>query len=84
MSQKKQTDIAKDQYKLFKDLINVINNNKKDGFKREDGDKTEDGAKIKDGKIIHEVNYFFIGDEYKNLVGKIFKVESMDGDLQKF
>ena len=41
----------------------------------------QDGAKIKDGKIIHEVNYFFISDEYKNLVGTIFKVESMDGDL---
>ena len=32
-------------------------------------------------KIIDEVNYFYIGDEYKNLVGKIFKVQSVDGDL---
>ena len=29
-------------------------------------------------KIIDEVNYFYIGDEYKNLVGKI---QSVDGDL---
>ena len=36
----------------------------------------QDGAKTKDG-----VEYFYIGDEYKNLIGKIFKFRLMDGDL---
>ena len=39
---KKQTDIAKHQYKFFKDQMNIINNNREDGVKAEDGFKTED------------------------------------------
>ena len=35
---KKQTDIVKDQYKFFKDQINVNNNNREDNIKTEDGD----------------------------------------------
>ena len=34
----KQTGIAKDQYKLFKGQINVININKEDGIKPEKGE----------------------------------------------
>ena len=46
ISKKKQTDIAKDQYKLFKDQINIINDNGEDGVKAGDGFKTEDGEII--------------------------------------
>ena len=48
--------IAKDQYKLSKDQLNVIDNN------REDDDKA-DGVRVEDGKI-DNVNYRYIGDKY--------------------
>ena len=51
------------KYKLFKDQIIVLDN------------KKEDGVKTEDDEII--VGYFYIGDEYKNLIGKIFKYELM-------
>ena len=55
----------------------IFNDTREDGVKtEEDGIKTEDGAKTKDG-----VEYFYIGDEYNNLIGKIFKFRLMDGDL---
>ena len=41
---KKQTGIAKDQYKFFRDQINAINNNREDVVKAEYGIKTKDGA----------------------------------------
>ena len=56
---KKQTDITKDQYKFFKDQINVIDNNKEDNAKEEDDGKT------KDDEMLDKVGYFYIGDEYK-------------------
>ena len=49
----------------MKDQINVINNN------RQNGVKVEDGAKIKYIKIIDNMGYFYIVDEYKNLINKI-------------
>ena len=67
--------IAKDQYKLFKDQISVVNN------KREDDAKVEDGVKTEDGAIIDHVHHKSIGDEYKNLIANIFKYGLMDGDL---
>ena len=48
--------IAKDQYKLSKDQLNVIDNN------REDDDKA-DGVRVEDGKT-DNVNYRYIGDKY--------------------
>ena len=71
---KKLTDIAKNQHKLFKDKIHVINNNRKDGVKEENGVKTEDAVKRKNDKITVGVQYFC--DEYK-----IDKFGLMDGDL---
>ena len=46
----KQTDITKCQYKLFKDQINVISNNKEDGVKTEYCVKTDNGEII---NIVH-------------------------------
>ena len=67
--------IAKDQYRLFKDQISVVNN------KREDDVKVEDGVKTEDGAIIDHVHHKSIRDEYKNLIANIFKYGLMDGDL---
>ena len=50
---KRQTDIAKDEYELFKDQMNVININRKDGVMTEDG------------KIIEGEGYEY-RDEYKD------------------
>ena len=72
-------DTAKDQYKLSKDQ-NVINNNREDDLKAKDGGKAEEGAKAKDDETTH-VGHFHIGDEYKNLISKIFQYGLMDGDL---
>ena len=83
---KKQTNLAKDQHKLFKDKIHVIKNNRKDGVKGENDNKTEDGvqtkdcAKAKNDEIIDDVQYSC--DEYKNLIDKILKFGLMDGDSQ--
>ena len=52
---KRQTDIAKDEYKLFKDQMNVININRKDGVMTEDG------------KIIEGEGYEY-RDEYKDYI----------------
>ena len=60
---KKQTGIAKDQYKSFKDQINVINNNREDDVKTEYGVKTEDNVKIEDSKMIDEVHSRYIDDK---------------------
>ena len=65
----------------MKDQINNINKNGQDGIKVEDGVKREDGSKIKDDKIIDDVGYFYIVDEYKNLIYKILKFELINGDL---
>ena len=50
---KKQTNIAKDQHRFFKDQINAVNksNKNKDGGKEEHGVKTE-----------NDVTYFYIGE----------------------
>ena len=72
---KKHTDIAKGQYKFFKDQINVINNN------REDDVKVEDGFKTEDGEIIGNVHHEYIGDEYKNSIDNIFMFGLMDEDF---
>ena len=46
---KRQTDIAKDEYKLFKDQMNVININRKDGVMTEDGKIIEaEGSQYRD------------------------------------
>ena len=73
---KKQTSIPKDQYKLFKDQINVVNN------KREDGVKAEDVAKTEDGEIIDNIHRRYFGGEYRNLIANIVKYELMDRDLR--
>ena len=67
---KKQTSIAKDQYELFKDQINVVKN------------KREDGVETEDGEIIDNVHYGYFDDECKNLIVNIVKYELMDGDLR--
>ena len=72
---KKQTSIAKVQYNIFKDQMNISNNN------REDGVKTEDGSKTEDGEIIGYVHHRYIGDKYKNLIPNIFTFGLKDGDF---
>ena len=49
-------DIAKDQYKLFKNQINASNNNRKNNI------KTEDGVKAEDGEVTENVNYRYTND----------------------
>ena len=77
----KKTDIAKDQYKLFKDQKNVINNNMEDDVKAEDSAKAENGVKTKHDELIDIMKYFYIGGEYKNVVTKFFKFGLLDRDL---
>ena len=48
---KKQTGTAKDKYKFFKRLINVINNNR------------EHGVKTEQDEIINKVRYRYIYDK---------------------
>ena len=57
--------MAKDQYKLFKDQINVINNNRKDEV------KPGDSVKVEDGEIYNE-KYRYVSDKYKDLINNIF------------
>ena len=59
---KKQTGIAKDQYKFSKDQINVNNDNRKDDIKKEDGE-------------IDDVDHSYIGDEYKDLINNFLKIK---------
>ena len=54
---KKQTGIAKDQYKFFKDEVKVINNNRENHVKVEDSVKTEGGV------IIENMHHRYIGIE---------------------
>ena len=49
--------------------------------RQEDGVKTEDDVKTKHDEIINDEKYLYIGDEYKYLIAKIFKLGLMDGDL---
>ena len=53
------TDTIKDQYKFFEDQINVNNNHRKDDIKKKD---------IETDNVDHD----YIGEEYKNLIDKIF------------
>ena len=62
---KKKTSIEKDQYKLLRNQINVINNNIKDNK------KIKEDVKI-DGEIIVNVGHKYIGDELKNLTANNF------------
>ena len=62
---KKKTSIEKDQYKLLRNQINVINNN------IEDNKKVKEDVKI-DGEIIVNVGHKYIGDELKNLIANNF------------
>ena len=60
----------KDQYKFFKDQINLNNNNNgKDDIRKED-----------DGKIL-DVDQSYIYDEYKDVIDNILKFRLRDGDL---
>ena len=62
---KKKSSIEKDQYKLLRNQINVINNN------IEDNKKIKEDVKI-DGEIIVNVGHKYIGDELKNLIANNF------------
>ena len=62
---KKKSSIEKDQYKLLRNQINVINNN------IEDNKKIKEDVKI-DGEIIVNVGHKYIGDELKNLTANNF------------
>ena len=65
---KAQTDITKDQYRFFKDQMNIINSNRKADIKKEDIE-------------IDEVDHAYIGDEYTDLIVDVFKFKLKDGDL---
>ena len=65
---KAQTGIAKNHYKLFKDQMNVNNNNRKDYIKKEDIE-------------IDNIDHAYIDDKYKGLIDNIFKFRLRDGDL---
>ena len=63
---KAQTEIAEDQYKFFKDQMNV--NNKKDDVKPKNDIKREDN------KIVDDVGYFYICKEFNKFIDRIFKI----------
>ena len=71
---KKQTDIAIDQYKFFKDqmmLLIITDDFKKDDIKKENGE-------------VDDVDHDYIGDEYKDLqrwINDYFKFTLSDRDL---
>ena len=65
---KKQTGITKDQYKIFKDQINVLIALQKMVSKQ-------------NGKIIDDVHKKCTGVEYKDLIDNIFTFELMNGNL---
>ena len=60
---KKQTGIVNDQYKLFKDQINVVNSERGDGIKTESGEK-----------IVDE-HHKYTGSESTNLIVNILAME---------
>ena len=70
---KAHTGIAKNQYKLFKDQMNVNNNNKKDDITKVDIE-------------LDNEDHAYTGYEYKDLIDNIFKFRLRDGDfcLTKF
>ena len=70
---KAQTEIAEDQYKFFKDQMNV--NNKKDDAKPKNDIKREDN------KIVDDVGYFYIGKEFNKFIDRIFKIGLIESDL---
>ena len=61
-------------------LNNIINNNNNNNNNndnnREDEFKAKDGVKAED-----DVGYIYIDDEYKDLIGKIFKYGLTNRDL---
>ena len=65
---KAQTGFAKDRYMLFKDQMNVNNNNRKDDIKKENIE-------------IDNMDHAYIGDKHKGLIDNIFKFRLRDGDL---
>ena len=70
----KQTSIAKDWYKFFKDQVNAINNNnRKNNIKRIDIKKQ--------GAETDYVNHSYIGGEYNYQIDNIFIFRLRDWDL---
>ena len=65
---KAQTSIAKNQYKFFKDKMNVNNNSREDDIEKDDIE-------------IDNVDLGYIGDKYKDLIDNIFKFRSRNGGL---
>ena len=59
---KKQTGLAKDQYRLFIDQINVINNNRENDVKARDGAMADNDIKGEDSEILDHVYHSYIGD----------------------
>ena len=70
---KKQTDIVKDQYKFFKNQINVVNN------KREDSVRAGVCVKTENSEIIDNVHHTYFSEKYKHLIASIINYELMDG-----
>ena len=64
-SLKRKNAIEKEEYKVLKNQINLINNN------IEDSNMVKDDVKI-DGEIIVNVGHKYIGDELKNLIANNF------------
>ena len=72
---KKKTNIPKDQFKLLKDPMNDINNN------REDGIKTEDGVKAEDSETIDTAHHNYIGNECQDLINNTLTSGLKNKDL---
>ena len=60
---KKQTDIAKDQYKFYKDQMNVNNNNR------------EDRVEVENDEIKDNVYNRYVCNEYKCLINRTYEHE---------
>ena len=63
---KKRTGLAKDQYRLFIDQINVINNNRENDVKAGDGAMADNDIKGEDSEILDNVYHSYVGDSYKD------------------
>ena len=66
---KKQTGIEKDQYKCFKDQINVNKKNRKDDIKKKKC-------------WIDDLEHGYIGDKYEELIDNISKSRLRDRDFR--
>ena len=63
------------------DIKTEIGIKTKNGIKAEDCVKAESGMKEEDNKIIDNVRFFYIGEEYNNLIENLFNIGLINTDF---